>query len=77
MNNEFNLFQIKLLYRLKHKNPNLFDDILPSTMKKAILNDALTILPLRSQFGRRIMLLDFGKFLYSAFSHFKNEAKYC
>ncbi|KDR18338.1 Alpha-tocopherol transfer protein-like [Zootermopsis nevadensis] len=53
--------KMKLFYKFRLKNPKFYDELLPNTIKNTILQDVLTIFPLRSQFGRRIFLVHVGK----------------
>jgi len=47
------------MFRLK--NPGFYNELLPTTSKNPLLRDILTILPLRSQHGQRIFLIEVGK----------------
>lgn len=53
--------KVKTLYTLKYKNPKLYGNLLPSMMKNAVIQEIMTVLPLRSQHGRRILYIDAGK----------------
>ncbi|XP_069698211.1 alpha-tocopherol transfer protein-like [Periplaneta americana] len=53
--------KIKKFYIFKLKNPKLYANLVPSTLKNPILSEVLTVLPLRSQHGRRIFLIQVGK----------------
>lgn len=53
--------KVKKLYTYKCRNPKLCDEIVPSALRNPILQDVLTVLPLRNQFGRRIVLIGVGK----------------
>lgn len=53
--------KIKQFYLFKIKNPMYYDQLLPTTIKQPLLQDVLTVLPLRSQFGRRVFLIEIGK----------------
>lgn len=53
--------KIKHYYLFRLKNPTICNELLPSTVKNPLLQDILTILPLRTQHGRRIFLIEIGK----------------
>ncbi|GFG34743.1 hypothetical protein Cfor_04623, partial [Coptotermes formosanus] len=52
---------IKQLYLFALKNPMLYDQLLPTTIKNPLLQDVLTVLPLRTQSGRRVFVIEVGK----------------
>jgi hypothetical protein len=52
---------VKKLYTFKFRNPKLYEELVPSRLRNPILQDVLTIVPLRNQFGRRIFLIELGK----------------
>jgi hypothetical protein len=53
--------QVKKLYTFRLRNPELYEELVPSRLRTPILQDVLTILPLRNQFGRRMFLVEIGK----------------
>jgi hypothetical protein len=53
---------MKQFYLFRLKNPVFYDELLPTNIQKPLLQDVLTILPLRSQHGRRILLIEVGKY---------------
>jgi hypothetical protein len=54
-----------------------YDQLLPTTIKQPLLQDVLTVLPLRSQFGRRVFLIEIGKLHVASllFSYLKSRPK--
>ena len=52
---------MKHYYLFKLKNPVFYNELLPTTIKNPILQDVLTILPLRTQHGQRIFVIEVGK----------------
>ena len=52
---------MKQYYLFRLKNPVFYNELLPRTIKNPLLKDVLTILPLRSQHGRRIFVVEVGK----------------
>jgi hypothetical protein len=57
----FYVLQMKQYYTFMLKNPVFYKELLPTTLKNPLLRDILTVLPLRSQHGRRIFLIEVGK----------------
>jgi hypothetical protein len=53
---------VKKLYTFKYRNPKLYVELVPSALRNPLLQDVLTVLPLRNQFGRRMFLVEAGKF---------------
>lgn len=52
---------IQRYYRFKQKNPELCDDLLPSTVQQVYDEGLLYFQPLRDQDGRRILTMEVGK----------------
>ncbi|PSN38171.1 hypothetical protein C0J52_14551 [Blattella germanica] len=53
--------RMKDFYTFRFNNPKYYGDLTPSKIKNPILQDVLTVLPLRSQNGRRIFVVEVGK----------------
>lgn len=58
---ESSLKLIKHYYNFKVKHANLYDDLKPSREKNVFDHNILTVLPIRDQHGRRILILELGK----------------
>ncbi|VVC38573.1 Cellular retinaldehyde binding/alpha-tocopherol transport,CRAL/TRIO, N-terminal domain,CRAL-TRIO lipid [Cinara cedri] len=53
--------RVKSLYKLRQKNPKYCSDLIPSIEKNVFEQNILTVLPLRDQHGRRIMITECGQ----------------
>jgi hypothetical protein len=53
------------MFRLN--NPKLYGELLPTAIKNPVLQDIVTVLPLRDQFGRRIVVIEIGKISHVVF----------
>jgi len=53
--------RVKFLYKLRQKNPKYCNDLLPSLEKNVFEQNILTVLPLRDQHGRRILITECGQ----------------
>jgi len=60
--------KMKHYYMFRLKNPVFYNELLPTTIKNPLLQDVLTILPLRTQHGRRIFVIEVGKWKTKAVS---------
>ncbi|KAJ9574890.1 hypothetical protein L9F63_007953, partial [Diploptera punctata] len=52
---------VKTLYTFKSKNTKYYSNLLPSRLKNGITQNILTVLPVRTQHGRRILYIEAGK----------------
>ncbi|XP_054284199.1 alpha-tocopherol transfer protein-like isoform X2 [Macrosteles quadrilineatus] len=55
----FNL--VKNYYSFKKKHKNMYEGLIPSSEKNVFNHDVLTVLPMRDQEGRRMLVLELGK----------------
>ncbi|XP_019885211.1 alpha-tocopherol transfer protein-like isoform X2 [Camponotus floridanus] len=58
---ESSLKLIKHYYNFKVKHANFYDNLKPSREKNVFDHNVLTVLPIRDQHGRRILILELGK----------------
>lgn len=54
------MFQVKNYYSFKKKHKNMYEGLIPSSEKNVFNHDVLTVLPMRDQEGRRMLVLELG-----------------
>lgn len=58
---ESSLDLIKQYYNFKLKHATIYDNLKPSREKNIFDHNILTVLPVRDQFGRRVLVIELGK----------------
>lgn len=51
---------MKKFFKVKAKHPDMFDDLMPSSVRHVFEQEIVSLLPLRDQNGVRILLLQVG-----------------